>query len=270
MEKSKVECCIPDIWDINKRCSIEDNTNCVHVSKIIEEYKLLFINNVAATLGGTVNLTCNIGGSLFGWHKKGNKDTWFALANYTKYEGLQRTKLTIKSVGTNDAGVYRCFSFDEQNKFQEYGSNITVTLPVNGHFEEWREWDDCSVTCGGGQRFRYRICNHPPPSDGGSNCSGATKQSDTCSNNKCPVNGHFEEWREDDCSVTCGGGQRFRHRICNNPPPSGGGSNCSGDTQQPDTCSNNTCPVSQLEMDTLELMEWLGNCKYNDIEIWWK
>ncbi|XP_071123084.1 uncharacterized protein [Mytilus edulis] len=178
---------------------------------------------------------------------------WLSLSDNVKYGGLWGTILTITHVDINDAGVYRCSSRD-RIVFAEYGSNITVTLPVNGYFGEWTAWNYCSVTCGDGKRFRHRICNNPPPSGGGSICSGATQQAQNCFINGCPVNiinvdkvlrlnGYFGEWREwNHCPVTCGGDQRFRHRTCNNPPPSRGGSICSGANQQAEICSINKCP----------------------------
>ncbi|XP_052064448.1 receptor-type tyrosine-protein phosphatase alpha-like [Mytilus californianus] len=140
--------------------------------------------DMTATVGGTVNLTCNIGGSVFGWQKH-NGDKWVPLENYGKYGGLQKPILTINNVDTDDVGVYRCFSFDEQNKFQDYGFNVTVTFPVHGHFGEWKEWNACSVSCGDGQRFRHRICNNPPLSST-SKCRGDTQEAENCSKKECP------------------------------------------------------------------------------------
>jgi hypothetical protein len=40
------------------------------------------------------------------------------------------------------------------------------------------------------------------------------------------------------CSVTCGPGVKYR--ICNNPAPSGGGLNCSGEAFA--SCNLMTCP----------------------------
>lgn len=93
----------------------------------------LFFVDVTATLGCTVNLACDVGGSIFGWHKRNSGEGWSLLFSEKykgKYEGYERTNLTIKNVDTNDAGVYRCFSFgNNTGSSLQYGSNISVKLP---------------------------------------------------------------------------------------------------------------------------------------------
>lgn len=87
---------------------------------------------MAATFGGTLNLACNVTDvtySVYGWHKLSIEDKWFTLTDKQKYGGVKRTNLTIKNVDTNDAGVNRCFSYDDIKKSAKYGSNITVVVP---------------------------------------------------------------------------------------------------------------------------------------------
>ena len=57
------------------------------------------------------------------------------------------------------------------------------------------------------------------------------------------VDGGWGSWTTwSSCSVTCGGGQRSRQRSCNNPAPSGGGSDCSGSSSQQEDCNSVNCP----------------------------
>ncbi|XP_063399136.1 uncharacterized protein LOC134683753 isoform X2 [Mytilus trossulus] len=61
---------------------------------------------------------------------KNSADKWWAtISNKNKYGGYRGTNLTIKNIDTNDAGVYRCFSYDEIKRLAKYGSNITVVVP---------------------------------------------------------------------------------------------------------------------------------------------
>ena len=56
------------------------------------------------------------------------------------------------------------------------------------------------------------------------------------------VNGEWSSWTYGPCSKTCGGGTQQVTRKCNNPVPSCGGNNCSGNSTYQNTCGNNCCP----------------------------
>ena len=59
---------------------------------------------------------------------------------------------------------------------------------VHGDYSSWGQWESCTVTCGGGMRYRYRTCTNPPPQYGGNDCSsiGPSSESESCNNNYCP------------------------------------------------------------------------------------
>ncbi|XP_039903038.1 SCO-spondin-like [Simochromis diagramma] len=57
--------------------------------------------------------------------------------------------------------------------------------PVNGHWSEWTEWSECDAHCGGGVRQRNRTCSAPPPKNGGRDCEGMTRQSQSCNSQPC-------------------------------------------------------------------------------------
>lgn len=63
--------------------------------------------------------------------------------------------------------------------------NTFLTAIVNGGWSEWGEFGKCSVTCGDGKKKRSRTCTNPPPSDGGADCSGASKDAEACTNGPC-------------------------------------------------------------------------------------
>ena len=56
---------------------------------------------------------------------------------------------------------------------------------VAGQWGGWMPWSSCSKTCGGGTQTKSRLCNSPPPADGGNYCQGAASESRSCSNNRC-------------------------------------------------------------------------------------
>ena len=60
---------------------------------------------------------------------------------------------------------------------------------VDGGWGAWADWATCSVTCGGGQRNRTRICDNPLPAHGGSECTdngSSNFETEGCNNNNCP------------------------------------------------------------------------------------
>ena len=136
---------------------------------------------------------------------------------------------------------------------------------MDGSWESWGDWSDCSSTCGGGQQFRVRLCANPLPEFGGSLCisheifslsitnAGTLSETDTvsCNVDNCPTttvtgktpskgstpivyitppaktDGVWGTWDNwNSCSSTCGGGHQSRNRFCNSPLPEAGGSLC--------------------------------------------
>lgn len=115
---------------------------------------------------------------------------------------------------------------------------------VDGGWTEWKPWEICPVTCGGGIQNQYRTCTDPPPSHGGKNCSGEGILTRPCNEEPCPVDGKWADWGDWElCSVTCAGGKQNRFRTCTNPPPRFGGRDCSGVGQDVRSCNEDPCPI---------------------------
>ena len=83
-------------------------------------------------------------------------------------------------------------------------------------------------------------------------CNGMTDEGDlcpagfSCVEGSCkqgctPVNGGWTDWTCDMCSATCGGGTQTCTRSCTNPPPSCGGSSCSGPASKVQDCNTQPC-----------------------------
>ena len=56
---------------------------------------------------------------------------------------------------------------------------------VHGNWAEWSDWGDCTVTCGGGQRRRFRTCTNPAPKHHGRPCIGNSQMTETCNTDRC-------------------------------------------------------------------------------------
>lgn len=90
---------------------------------------------------------------------------------------------------------------------------------------------------------RYRTCDNPRPSNGGRACGGPDTQIQRCNTDMCPVDGSWGTWHSwSHCSVSCGGGERTRKRLCDNPVPSKSGRSCPGDATQVSRCNMQACP----------------------------
>ncbi|XP_067654392.1 obscurin-like [Haliotis asinina] len=244
----------------------------------------------------------------------------------------------------SDSGTY---TFTANGQSTSAQLTITGSNPINGNWGEWSQWSTpgCPASCGSAARHtvtRSRSCDSPPPSNGGSSCSGEASQSEsrTCGPSTCdtvtitqglvdqssiageqvvfqvtlseagitgewfkngvslngnsryqtqssgtslfmffgdaqvsdsgtytftangqstsaqltitgsnPINGNWGEWSQwstPGCPASCGSAARHtvtRSRSCDSPPPSNGGSSCSGEASQSEsrTCGPSTC-----------------------------
>ena len=57
---------------------------------------------------------------------------------------------------------------------------------MDGHWQDWLSWGECSVSCAKGIRYRQRECNSPEPSNGGSACEGPDQEEESCTGPPCP------------------------------------------------------------------------------------
>ena len=79
------------------------------------------------------------------------------------------------------------------------------------------------------------------------------------------VNGGWSEFGSfGECSATCGGGIKERSRTCTNPPPSGGGAQCSGSAKETMVCNVEPCDGRYLtsfkKNEVQATLEWSTNC----------
>nr|XP_034318248.1 ectin isoform X2 [Crassostrea gigas] len=134
-------------------------------------------------------------------------------------------------------------------------------VPVSGLWSEWTTWSACSVTSGDGSQSRFRFCDSPPPSNGGTDCMGVNTEDKF-------FNGVWSAWSEwSNCiPVQCGVGNRTRSRSCDSPPPSSGGKQCEGYPGESEECNTIACLLNEYltcvyfeEVSTVSLEEKIEN-----------
>ncbi|XP_018310553.1 A disintegrin and metalloproteinase with thrombospondin motifs gon-1 isoform X1 [Mycetomoellerius zeteki] len=70
--------------------------------------------------------------------------------------------------------------------------------PVHGQWGEWGRYGECSRTCGGGVKRKYRECDNPAPKNGGNYCIGERVKYRSCGTRECPPGS--PDFREQQCS----------------------------------------------------------------------
>nr|XP_055025559.1 adhesion G protein-coupled receptor B3 isoform X4 [Misgurnus anguillicaudatus] len=117
--------------------------------------------------------------------------------------------------------------------------NIAL-CPVDGQWQEWSAWSDCSVTCSNGTQQRKRQCS--AAAHGGSECRGHWAESRECSNPECTANGQWNPWAPwSGCSKSCDGGWQRRVRVCQGQAVTG--QPCDGSGEEVRRCSEQRCPA---------------------------
>ncbi|XP_022603168.1 hemicentin-1 [Seriola dumerili] len=190
--------------------------------------------------GTTVVLNCQAEGEptpMIEWSRQGR-----ALLGINRFSTLSNGTLRISSAQKEDTAEYECVA---RNLLGSVLVRVTLTIRVHGGYSEWAEWGPCSVSCGVGAQKRVRRCNNPLPANGGRHCAGLNTETRSCQGKPCPVDGNWSEWSLwEECSRTCGQGNRTRIRTCSNPPAQHGGRTCEGKAVEVIMCSVRPCPVA--------------------------
>lgn len=131
------------------------------------------------------------------------------------------------------------------------------TCPVDCFWEEWKQWDDCTKTCGHGLKTRSRgqtrVAQH-----GGLTCGGERREEKSCHTEPCPIDCAWFSWEFwHGCTKTCGDGQRVRFRQ-KKVEVSHGGKDCDGDKEDRQKCAAWQCPI---DCQWGEWNEWLACTK---------
>ncbi|XP_040215726.1 hemicentin-1 isoform X1 [Rana temporaria] len=153
-------------------------------------------------------------------------------------QGIQKRMRLCDNPAPANGGLY-CQGEESETRLCQ-----NKPCPADASWLDWSPWEECSKTCGSGKQTRTRICNIPPAQEGGKTCDGKAIDTKVCNIKSCPVDGEWSSWQVwGPCSKTCGKGTQIRARLCNNPPPSFGGTFCEGQDTQSQICNIRHCPV---------------------------
>uniref|UniRef100_A0A8C2UJN2 Hemicentin-1 n=1 Tax=Coturnix japonica TaxID=93934 RepID=A0A8C2UJN2_COTJA len=173
---------------------------------------------------------------------------------------LARVPLTVQG---------RCTITFRAITFKLVDSTENFCFLVDGNWSEWGLWEECSKSCGQGNRTRTRTCSNPPAQHNGKPCSGSAVDFIMCNVGFCPgrrtllqnwlckglfffypsnffspLNKNWAPWGSwSTCTVSCGGGNSQRTRQCSDPAPQFGGHRCEGNDIQVDFCNSDPCPI---------------------------
>ncbi|XP_055041763.2 hemicentin-1 isoform X2 [Misgurnus anguillicaudatus] len=190
--------------------------------------------------GFTVMLNCQAEGEpipVIEWSRQGRP-----LLGNDRITVLNNGSLRISGAQKEDTAEYECVA---RNLLGSVLVRVSLTVRVHGGYSEWMEWGACSVSCGTGVQRRLRQCNNPLPANGGRHCTGGAAESRSCKGKPCPVDGNWSEWSPwEECSRTCGQGNRTRVRTCSNPHAQHGGRACEGKAVEAIMCNIKPCPVA--------------------------
>lgn len=100
-------------------------------------------------------------------------------------------------------------------------------------WSQWNSWSTCDVTCGKGQKSRYRGC-FTGSATVATGCKGSNVDTAECTLSPC--SGVWGNWGSfGPCSRTCGHGYRWRIRRCDS------NQNCYGSRYEVQSCNRQSC-----------------------------
>eukprot|EP00397_Hematodinium_sp_SG-2012_P000943 GEMP01000944.1.p1 GENE.GEMP01000944.1~~GEMP01000944.1.p1 ORF type:complete len:1628 (+),score=304.02 GEMP01000944.1:2-4885(+) len=131
-------------------------------------------------------------------------------------------------------------------------------------YGSWSAWSACSTTCGqGGRMNRVRIVTRYE-AHGGAKCVGESNEKRECGEDIiCPIPRDclWSEWQVwSNCSKSCGGGQRTRHRMIATEAQAGGAECEAKPSVEMGGCNDESCNlVTTVDCKFSDWGEW-SNC----------
>eukprot|EP00795_Rhopilema_esculentum_P007452 gene7452-13218_t len=110
------------------------------------------------------------------------------------------------------------------------------------YYSTWGNWKPCDSLC---YKERQRFCSHVDLSKCPAvDAYGVESERVQCAQSECnaPIAGNWGRWSSwSPCSKTCDAGVITRTRVCNDPAPKNGGSDCVGQSTMSSICKIKSC-----------------------------
>ena len=124
----------------------------------------------------------------------------------------------------------------EQGCLGDAFESRSCTVKVCPFWIQWSQWSECSASCDGGSKTRFRQCRNGPAGEG--NCDGSDVETVACNTQDCVS---WSQWTAySACSVSCGVGSKTRQRFCVNGEQ--GDAGCLGAVTHQIGCYERDCP----------------------------
>lgn len=113
------------------------------------------------------------------WLKNGFKynHVWYDTRENAWYRKYVSIYLNMSQVYAASSDPSQRLTFQLMRYHLHYNL-LFLSLDLVGPWLPWSQWSSCSVSCGGGQQIRSRVCSSPP-------CHGLSRQSKTCNTQVC-------------------------------------------------------------------------------------
>ncbi|KAK4820389.1 hypothetical protein QYF61_025563 [Mycteria americana] len=131
--------------------------------------------------GATAMLNCQANGEpppTIRWSRQGHP-----VASDERMTVLSNGSLRIVAAQKEDTSEYECVA---RNLMGSVLVRVPLTVQVDGNWSEWGLWEECSKSCGQGNKTRTRTCSNPPTQHGGKPCDGSAVDSVMCNIRPCP------------------------------------------------------------------------------------
>ena len=132
---------------------------------------------------------------------------------------------------------------DCEGGYQQNRECNAAFCPIHCEWDAWKDWGQCSTTCGQGAEKRSREVK-VRAEHGGIPCNATGDDTRVCENPGCPVHCQWSDWADwQSCTSSCGSGKisRFRSKTAH---ASNGGAECTGADTESAACPElPPCPV---------------------------
>eukprot|EP00929_Paragymnodinium_shiwhaense_P090933 TRINITY_DN51007_c0_g1_i1.p1 TRINITY_DN51007_c0_g1~~TRINITY_DN51007_c0_g1_i1.p1 ORF type:complete len:1844 (+),score=265.33 TRINITY_DN51007_c0_g1_i1:145-5676(+) len=144
---------------------------------------------------------------------------------------------------------------------EEMGLCNAQGCPVHCEWSQWSAWGNCTSSCGGGFMRRARSIA-VEGTNGGTACNLEDgREYESCGVRNCPVDCLRDAWTDwGSCSVTCGGGLKWRYRNTL-VAPAYGGRPCTNPRTSSHACNENPCPEHCVWTGWTQ---WAPNCSVSE------